>query len=211
MKQRLIKAWRAFANVAIVFSFVVNLVLILVLLLAVGPLFQLKTGLVEPLLSDLDQAFLGLGETDIETKVQVNQPIGICFDMPLDEPLDLNFDLPINEETVVVLTEPVPLNNMPARFSLPGGGGAINGSVSLSLPAGMRLPVQLDMEVPVVQTIPVRMTIPVSETVPVEMNIPVNIQLGEAGLDPAVQELREVFSPLREFLERLPDGFEFRR
>jgi len=211
MKQRLNRAWQAFANIAIVFSFAVNLTLILTLVLAIGPLMQLKNGLLEPLLLNLDRAFLGLGETTIETTVQVDQPIGIRFDLPLDQPLELDFDLAIQQETVVVLTEAVPLNNMPARFTLPGGGGAINGTVSLSLPAGMRLPIRLDMVVPVENTIPVRMDIPVDEEVPVGMDIPVSIQLGEAGLNPAVQRLRDVFTPVHELMRQLPDGFELRR
>jgi len=209
MKQRLSRAWRAFVNIATVFSFIVNCVLVMVLILAVGPLLQLKSGFVEPLLDDLDQAFQGLGDTTIETTVAVDQPIGIRFDMPLDQPLNLDFDLPIDQETAVVLTQPVPLDNLPARFSLPGGGGMINGTVSLSLPAGLRLPVRLSMTVPVEKTIPVQMTVPVSETVPIQMSIPVSIQLGEAGLDPAVQRLRDVFTPVRVAVESLPDGFEF--
>jgi len=210
MRQRLDRAWRAFVNIATVFSFLVNFVLVLVLLLLVGPLFQLKSGLVEPLLWNLDRAFEGLGQTDIETTVDVNEPIGIRFDLPLDQSLDLDFDLEIGQPTVVVLTEDVPLN-VPATFTLPGFGGAINGTVSLDLPAGMQLPIRLDMVVPVENTIPVQMTVPVSETVPVQMTIPVVIRLGEAGLDPAVQQLRDVFAPIRDWLESLPDGFRLRR
>jgi hypothetical protein len=55
------------------------------------------------------------------------------------------------------------------------------------------------------------MDVPVSQTVPIAMTVPVSIKLGEAGLDPAVQELRDVFAPLRRQIERLPDGIEFRR
>jgi hypothetical protein len=102
----------------------------------------------------------------------------------------------------------VPLN-LPARFNLPGGGGVINGTVSLSLPTGMLMPIRLSMVVPVSQTIPVRMSVPVSETIPIQMAVPVHIELGEAGLDPAVQDLRAVFPPLREQIEALPDEIEF--
>jgi hypothetical protein len=193
MKQRPSKAWWIFLNVATVFSFIVNVILVLVLLLTIGPLRQL--------LGNLDQAFLGLGETDVTTTVPVNQPIDISFDLPLDQSMGLDFDLPIAQETEAVLTRPVPMR-APATFVLPGWGGAINGTVSLDLPQGMRLPVWLDMQVPVERTIPVSMTVPVSETVTVEMAIPVTIQLGDAGLDPAVQELRDVFAPLRALVDR---------
>ena len=200
--------WRTFLDVATLFSFTLNVVLILIFLLSINPLLRLKSQFVEPLLTELDQAFLGLSETTVRTTVEVDQPMGIRFDLPLNQPLDLNFDLPISQETVVVLIEPVPLNNVPAQFNLPGGGGVINGTVSLALPAGMRLPVRLDMVVPVQKTIPVEMTVPVSQTIPVRMTIPVEIHLGEAGLDPAVQRLREVFTPLRIAVESLPDGLE---
>jgi len=209
---RLKRFWSAFKDIAIIFSFVVNFTLVVLLLVmsipALQTAFALKTGMVEPLLNDLDTAFVGLGEATIDTTVQIDESIPILFDLPLDEPLLIDFPLPIEQDTVVVLTAPVPLN-APAQFNLPGGGGMINGSVSMNLPVGMRLPVHLSMVVPVSQTIPVRMNVPVSEMIPIQMTVPVHIKLGEAGLDPAVGELRAVFHPLKEQIESLPDGIEF--
>lgn len=210
MRERLDRMWRAFANFAILFSFIVNCVLVLTLLLAIGPLLQMKSSLLEPLFHNLDQAFLGLAETNIRTTVSVDQPIGIRFDLPLDQPLDLNFELPIRQQTQVRLTAPTRVENVQISFYLPGGGGVINGTGSIVLPQGAVLPVELDMVVPVQKTIPVQMTVPVSQSVPVEMSIPVSIQLGEAGLDPAVQRLRDVFTPVRALVESLPDGFRFK-
>jgi hypothetical protein len=211
--ERLKRFWNAFKDIAIIFSFVVNFVTIVLLLVislpALRAVFALKVGLVQPLLDDLDTAFVGLGEATIDTTVQIDEPIPIQFDLPLDQPLTIDFQLPIEQSTGVALTESVPLN-LPARFHLPSGGGVINGSVSLALPAGLRLPIHLNMTVPVNQTVPVRMTVPVSQTVPITMDVPVSIKLGEAGLDPAVQDLRAVFEPLRVQIESLPDGIEFR-
>jgi len=202
--------WRAFKDVAIVFSFVVNFLLIIVLLFATVPglnmALQLKTDLVEPLLASLDAAFVGLGEADIDTQIDINESVDIMFDLPLDEPMPISFYLPIEQDIDVVLTENVPLMNMPATFTLPGGGGMINGSVSLALPTGLILPIHLGMVVPVSETIDVKMNVAVSETVPICMNVPVHIELGEAGLAPAVEDLREVFRPLSVQIERLPDG-----
>ena len=65
------------------------------------------------------------------------------------------------------------------------------------------------MTVPVSTTIPVRMDVPVDETIPIQMQIPVHIELGQAGLDPAVQDLRGVFQPVSELVQSLPDGIEF--
>jgi hypothetical protein len=210
--ERLKRFWNAFRNIAIIFSFVVNFVLVVALLVVSVPgveaAFALKTGMVEPLLNDLDAAFLGLSESTIDTRVDIDDSIPIKFDLPLDESLDIDFPLPIDQDTVVVLTERVPLN-LDATFNLPAGGGVINGSVQLALPSGTRLPIRLNMVVPVTSTIPVRLTVPVSQTIPVRMNVPVHIELGEAGLDPAVQDLRAVFEPVRVQVEKLPDGIEF--
>lgn len=211
--EQLKRFWNAFKDIAIIFSFVVNFVLV-VLLLVVGipglqAAFALKTGMVEPLLNNLDSAFVGLGEATVDTMVQIDESIPIQFDLLLDQSLPIDFTLLIEQDTVVITTAPVPLN-LPARFNLPAGGGVINGTVSLALPTGMVMPVYLSMVVPVSQTIPVRMNVPVSETIPIQMAVPVHIRLGEAGLDPAVEELRAVFRPLKEQIESLPDGIEFR-
>ena len=207
--ERLKKFWDAFKDIAILFSFAVNFVLIVVLLVvsipALRATFALKTGMVEPLLTDLDDAFIGLGEATIDTTVQINEPIPIQFDLPLDQPLPIDFQLPIEQNTTVVLNAPVPLY-LPASFNLPGGGGAINGSVSLSLPTGMQLPIRLSFLVPVSQTIPVRMSVPVNQTIPIQMTVPVRIRLGESGLGPVVQELRGAIQPVKVQIESLPDG-----
>jgi hypothetical protein len=181
-------------------------VLVVVSVPALKGALALKSGMVEPLLNDLDAASVRLGDSTIDTTIDIDQTTPISFTLPLSEPLTIDFMLEIEQNTDVVLQEPVPLNGLPARFSLPGGGGMINGAVSMALPAGMRLPVRLDMSVPVSKTIPVRMEVPVDQTVDIAMEVPVEIELGEAGLDPAVEELRAVFRPLREQVEQLPDG-----
>ena len=209
--ERLKRFWDAFKDIAILFSFAVNFFLVVTLLVVSIPglrmAFALKTGLVEPLLNDLDTAFVGLGEATIDTTVQINEPIPIQFDLPLNQPLPIDFLLPIEQDTVVVLNEPVPLF-LPAQFNLPAGGGMINGSVSLALPVGLQLPVHLSMFVPVTQTIPVRMNVPVEEMIPIQMVVPVHIKLGESGLDSVVSELRGALLPVKEQVDKLPDGIE---
>ena len=205
--------WKAFKNFAIIFSFAVNFVLVMVVLVLTVPglsaALALKSGFVEPMLNDLDEAFVGLGEAEIDTTIAIDQQTPISFTLPLSEPLAIDFPLHIQQNTTVVLQESVPLDNLSAQFNLPGGGGLINGQVSLNLPPGTALPIRLDMTVPVRATIPVVMEVPVDERVAISMDVPVEIPLGEAGLDPAVQELREVFDPLRNQIERLPDGIRF--
>jgi hypothetical protein len=199
--------WRAFKNVAIVFSFVVNFVLLVLLLILLVPgvrtLLVLRNDLLEPLVTDLDNAFVGLGEADIKTSVPISTPTPINFDLPLDKRLPVEFDLSIDQDTIVILNEPVPLS-APARFILPDAGGAINGQVSLSLPKGMALPVRLSLVVPVSKTIPVQFDVPVSTSVPIQMEVPVELTLGESGLNPVVGELRQALVPARQMVEHLP-------
>lgn len=175
--------WGAFKNVAIIFSFTVNFILVLVLLLSPGPIFVAKAQIAEPLLNNLDAAFVGLGETVISQTVPVNTTMPISFTLLL------------KQDTDVILVAPVPLQ-APATFYLPGGGGAINGTVSLNLPTGMTLPVNLNMD------------IPVSETIPVVIDVPVRLNLSEAGMQSAIDELRAVFSPINVTLQSLPDSPE---
>lgn len=200
--------WNAFKNVAVVFSFVVNFVMLMALLLftipSVRAALSLKAGLVDPLLSDLDAAFVGLGEATVDTTVQIDKSIPIQFDLPLNESLPIGFDLAIEQDTTVVLKKAVPLS-VPATFTFPGGGGAINGSVFLSLPQGMELPIHLSMVVPVSQTIPVVMDVPVDQMIPIQMTVPVHIMLGEAGLNPVVGQLRDSIAPVKQQMELLPN------
>ncbi|MBN1920835.1 MAG: hypothetical protein JW892_06290 [Anaerolineae bacterium] len=181
-KKRQTHFWDAFKNIALLFSFFVNLILVIVLLLMIRPLFMAKTQVAEPLLGNLDAAFAALGETNIQTTVAINDALPVVFDLPLQQ------------NTNVVLTEPVPLN-VPTTFSL-GNQGTIYGWVSLELPAGMVLPVALNLNVPV------------NTTVPVVMQVPVTIPLDEAGMGPAITQLRSVFSPIQGALQQLPDSPE---
>lgn len=175
--------WAAFKNFAILFSFIVNLVLVIVLLLFVGwLLFPIKTDLVEPILDDLQGAIDALGEATIVRTI------------PIDQQVPVSFTLPLNQATVVVLSQDVELVR-PATFHLPGGGGAINGTVVLNLPQGLELPVHLNLDVPVDNSIPVRF--------PVQVSIP----LKETELNQVVIKLNDIVGPIREYLDDLPDGF----
>jgi hypothetical protein len=199
-----------FQNFAITFSFIVNAATIFLLLAGSVPAtfaaFTVKNDTVEPLLNNLDAAFVELGNSEIVTDIQIDEQVNIAFDLPLDQPLPIDFPLPIQQDTAVMLTQRVPLYNLPATFVLPGGGGQINGTVTLALPAGMYLPIRLDMTVPVTSTIPVRMTVPVDQQVPIRMTVPVRINLGESGLQPAVDDLRRAIQPISSTVQSLPDG-----
>jgi hypothetical protein len=175
--------WAAFKNIAVVFSFFVNVVLLIALLIFAGWLmFPLKTDVVEPKLDQLQSAVDALESATIQRTIQIDQQVPVSFTLPL------------NQSTTVILSQDVELVR-PATFLLPGGGGSINGTVILSLPTGTELPIVLDMAVPVNNSIAVQF--------PVDVSIP----LKETELNRVVTKLNEVIIPIRNLVEDLPDGF----
>jgi hypothetical protein len=185
LKNIIIRLPTAFKNFAIIFSFIVNFVLVIVLLIVAGwILFPAKTDLVEPLLDDLQGAIDALGEATIVTTI------------PIDRRVPVSFTLPLNQATVVVLSQNVALER-PATFYLPGGGGSIRGTVVLNLPQGLELPVLLNLDVPV------------DNTIPVQFDVEVSIPLKETELEQVVVKLNKVLGPIRDYLDKLPDGYDF--
>lgn len=175
--------WRAFEKFAILFSFAVAFVLVLVLLVAAfvvwqkWPLVQaLRTDVACPLIADVNSLVDDLGNAVITSTVPISQTIPVVFDLPLDK------------TTTVKLTKDVQLNR-PTRFTLPAGGGQINGRVTLKLPKGQDLPVHMDMSVPV------------SQTLPVMMNVDVAIPLKDTELGPVIDKLKVLLAPYMGLLD----------
>ncbi|MBZ0304452.1 MAG: hypothetical protein K8I82_00155 [Anaerolineae bacterium] len=175
--------WKAFRNFAIIFSFIMNFVLVVILLIVVREIFIIKNGIAEPLIDGLHSNFVGMDEANITTTIAVEDTIII------------DFDLPISQNTTVILTSPVPLSAS-AAFALPGGGGTINGQVNLSLPVGLELPVQLNMVVPVEQEIPI------------SLSVPVDIPLNETELHAPFVNLKNLLEPYVRSLDNLPQDWD---
>jgi len=178
------KPWEAFKTIALIFSFIVNLIFFIVLLSIAPLILPIVNGIVNPLVSGLNQSFIDMGEATITRTIVV------------DDTMPISFVLPLNTDTSVVLTGPVKLDSLPAQFVLPAGGGFINGNVSLVLPSGLELPVHLELDVPVEQTIPV------------QLNVEVDIPLDETELGKPFTDLQEIFGPLDETLGDLPESNE---
>lgn len=174
--------WNAFKTVALLISFTINLVLVIVVLLLLMQIFQIKNGILEPLIDGLHRNFVGLDEAVIERTILVEDQIPV------------QFDLPLSQGTNVVLTQDVPIAAS-ATFTLPGGGGVINGRVDIVLPSGLVLPVQLDMIVPVDTQIPINL--------PVEVAIP----LKETQLHAPFSNLRDLLEPYVRILDNLPGSW----
>ncbi len=173
--------WPAFKTFAILFSFTVNMVLVIVLLIVGGwILFPAKTELAEPMLDDLQGAITALEEATILRTI------------PVDQQMPLSFTLPLNQPTVVVLSEVVELNE-PAIFRL-SDGGVIYGNVELDLPKDLPLPVRLNLDVPVDQSIPVL------------LDVQVAIPLKDTELNQVSGKLNALLGPIIDYINELPDG-----
>ncbi|MFZ0546427.1 MAG: hypothetical protein WAM60_13365 [Candidatus Promineifilaceae bacterium] len=177
------KPWQAFKTFAILFSFTVNFVLIIVLLLAAPLILPIVGQIAVPIVGGLNQSFVDMGDARIERTIHV------------DDTLPIAFDVPLSTETTVRLTQPVPLS-VPATMVLPGDGGSINGTVSLNLPAGLDLPVALNL------------IVPVDQQVPVQLDVGVDIPLNETDLGQPFGNLQAIFTPLDKLLTNLPGSNE---
>ncbi|MEJ2748828.1 MAG: hypothetical protein P8183_13135 [Anaerolineae bacterium] len=176
------KPWQAFKTFAILFSFVMNLVLLIVLLLVAPLIIPIISEIANPIVGGLNNSFVDMSTATISQTIDVNDEMGIKFDLPLAETTD------------VVVVDSVPLDGIPAQFVLPNGGGSINGQVYLSLPKDLKLPVYLEM------------TVPVSQTIPVALAVDVNIPLSETELGGPFNQLRSLFAPLADLLNGLPSS-----
>ena len=206
--------WSRIREFAIVFSFVVNVILVLVVLVLLTQVFAIKDQIVGPLVYGLDESFASLGDATISTTIPIRQQLPVKFNLPIrfDTPAKFNlpvtFMLPLNQETTVTTLTPTPINTT-VNLSL-GQFGRINAPISLNLPPGTPLRIRLNMNIPVSTTVAVNQMIPVSTTVSVNQMIPVvfdqsaQIKLGPSGLSPVVAKLRGVVKPYVVIMQSLP-------
>jgi hypothetical protein len=168
--------WRAM----IIFSFVVNMILVVVLL-AVGLLiFEIKNNIATPLIGGLHGSFVGLDQATIDWTIPVRDRIPVKMTVPLET------------ETTVVLTSAVPLS---ANAIINLNGSSVSTPVSLTLPVGLRLPVRLDLDVPI------------DEELDVSLDVRAVIPLGQTQLHDVADNLRLLFEPLAVALDNLPNDF----
>lgn len=133
----------------------------------------------------VNTARYSLGET--VGAVQDLEGATIRAQIPIDQQLPIQLQVPIDQNTVVVTTAPIPLK-VPALITLPGGGGYMNATVSMDLPAGTELPIHLSLSTSI------------DASVPLKMNVPVNIPVRETELGAPLARLRATFQPVLNLL-----------
>jgi len=179
---RLIKGIGSFLkNFFILFSFIVNLILVIVVVVLLLTIFDLNRNIVRPLVTGLHSSFVGLDEATIDWTIPVRDNIPVVLNIPLQT------------DTVVTLTEPVPLA-VGANIVLPGVGVLNNAQVNLSLPRGLQLPVALDIMVPV------------DERLDIALDVRAVIPVNQTQLHDPINNLRLTFEPLIRALYNAPNN-----
>ncbi len=184
----------SFKSFAIMFSFIVNLILVLILVVLGLSLFEIKRSIAGPLIGGLHDNFVAMDQAHIQTTIPVNTTILVNDTMPVV------FDLPLQQNTNVILSEDTVITG--ASVTISGGVLQLNNApTTILLPKGTILPVTLNLTVPVSQTIPVALTVPVN--IPVAVDIP----LEHTDLHQPFASLRNLFAPYNDVVQELPDSW----
>lgn len=162
----------------VIFSFIVNIILVGVIVVLGVFIFNIKNDVADPLLKGLHSSFVGLDQATID------------WTIPVRDSVNATFTLPLQQNTVVVLTDDVPLT---VTADISGPVSINNATVALTLPEGTNLPVALNLSVPV------------DEVIPVNLDVRAVIPLSETQLHDPFQNLRYTFEPIILALDNLPN------
>ncbi|MBI5823253.1 MAG: hypothetical protein HZB18_04445 [Chloroflexi bacterium] len=163
-------------NIASVLSLSVNVILIIVLLLLVVSLNNLGLSITSMLNMGTD--LLGGLYGNFEKMDRAH----ITTDIKVETTIPVQFDLQLNQQTNVVLSQDVTINNALVTVNT-GGLNIARANTTIVLPSGTTLPVFLNL------------TVPVDTTVPVVLNVPVDIPLEGTQLHEPFAGLQEVVRP----------------
>jgi len=187
--------WESFKNFAIVFSFLINMITVMIVLGLVVGGFEIKRTIAGPLIGGLYNNFVKMDQATIKTTVSVNGNI------PVNDSVTAKFDLPLKQETNVVLSKDTIIRG--ATVNINGGILQLNNAPTvIFLPRGTVLPVLLDLNVPVDQKIPVNITVPIKN-----LQVPVAIPLSGTELHTPFASLRDLFAPYNDLVNQIPDSW----
>lgn len=165
-----------FWTIASVISLTINGITLLAL--GITAFLLLRNGLSVSALLNMGNSLLGglytnfekMDRASIQTNVEVNTTIPV------------QFDLQLNQQTNVVLSQDVTIENALVTVNT-GGLNITRGNTTIILPQGTTLPVVLNL------------VVPVDTTVPVTLNVPVDIPLSQTQLHEPFTGLQDVVRP----------------
>lgn len=186
----------------IIFSFIVNFVLVAILLIAGLFIFQIKAQVADPLIGGLHSTAAGLSESTIDWIIPVRDTVPVVLDVPINSETitsvvtEIN-GVPVNQipgETVVRLTRDVPIRITGASIDA-GNLQLRNATVDITLPANTLLPVVLDLD------------LKLDTELDIELDVRAVIPLNETQLNDPINQLGLLFEPLAIGLHNLPNDF----
>lgn len=165
--------WTIASIISLTFNGILVLVLIalVVILNSYGLSVSYAMNVGNNLLGGLYSNFEKMDRASIQTNVEVNTTIPV------------RFDLQLNQQTNVVLSQDVTIDNALVTVNT-GGLNISRANTTIVLPQGTTLPVVLNL------------TVPVNTTVPVTLNVPVDIPLSQTELHEPFSGLQDVIRPL---------------
>ncbi|MBZ0282049.1 MAG: hypothetical protein K8L97_15020 [Anaerolineae bacterium] len=180
----------------VIFSFIVNIILVVVLAVLLLTIFDIKANIAQPLIEGLHSSFVGLNDATIDWTIPVRTSIDVT-----DKTITVDDSILLDKDTIVTLTDNVYLN-VTANITLPGVGNLNNAQVALALPKDLQLPVHLSLDVPILIDVPVNL-----EDIPVDLDVRAVIPLSQTQLHDPVENLRLLFEPIVRILGNLPGDF----
>ena len=163
-----------FWTIASIFSMTVNVILLIVL----GAVLVNAKNLNITKATELGVGLVG----GLYTNFEMMDRAHIITNIPVETTIPVKFDLQLNQQTNVILSQDVLIEN--ARVTVNTGGLNItNALTTIVLPKGTNLPVVLNL------------TVPVDTTVPVILNVPVDIPLEKTELHDPFVGLRDLVQP----------------
>ena len=165
-----------FWTIASILSLSINLFLIIALLVVWINLQALGISLSNAL--NIGNGLLGGLYTNFEKMDRAH----ITTTIPVTTEIPVKFDLQLSQQTNVVLSQDVTINNALVTVKT-GGLNIVNALTTIVLPEGTNLPVVLNL------------TVPVDKMVPVALNVNVDIPLEQTQLHEPFVGLQEVVKP----------------
>jgi hypothetical protein len=165
-----------FWTIASILSLSINLILIIILLVFWVNLRILNMNIGSAM--NIGSGLLGGLYTNFEKMDHAH----ITTTIPVETTIPVKFDLQLNQQTNVILSQDVTINNALVTVKT-GGMNITNALTTIVLPQGTNLPVFLNL------------TVPVDKMVPVSLSVEVDIPLEQTQLHEPFTGLQDVVKP----------------
>lgn len=174
---RLTSLWKAM----IIISFSINAILLIVVGIMAGLLFQMRD-----VLLSTDNGLMGFTRNNVaelRSVVDGLEAATIKTQIPLDDvTIPVRLNVPVDQETTVELTESAAVVVEGADIDL-GLAGRLRANVNLLLPEGTKLKIHLNMNIPIDQPLPLKDQ---------GVSVPVAIPLKDTELGPQFRRLGDL-------------------